>query len=63
MMMRHPSIISVASVMASGMSRAGIDGEWMPARPMGYMSLRYRLKAAWLVLTGRADALIWPGNQ
>jgi hypothetical protein len=36
---------------------------WVPARPMGYQSFGARLKAAWLVFTGRADAVIWPGGQ
>lgn len=36
-----------------------IDGKWVPARPLGL----YRLRAAWLVFTGRADAVSWPGGQ
>jgi hypothetical protein len=39
------------------------DGRWVPARPIGFQSLRYRVRATWLVWTGRADALIWPGQQ
>ena len=38
---------------------AQIDGYWVPARPLGWQSIRYRLKAAWLVFTGRADAVTW----
>ena len=34
-------------------------GTWAPARPFGVFSLTHRLKAAWMVLTGKADALIW----
>lgn len=35
--------------------------KWTPARPMGLQSigLRVRLKAAWLVFTGKADAVRW----
>lgn len=40
-----------------------IGGKWVPARPLGYPSLRQRLKAAWMVFTGRADAVVWPGGQ
>lgn len=40
-----------------------IDGNIYPCRPLGYPSLRYRLRAAWLVLTGKGDVVIWPGNQ
>lgn len=36
---------------------------WVPARPLGYPSYANRFRAAWLVFTGRADALIWPGEQ
>lgn len=40
------------------------DGPWvretgMPARPYGFYSLRSRIKLAWMVFTGRADALTW----
>jgi len=40
-----------------------IDGDWVPARPLGRSGLLYRLKAAWTVFTGRADALVWPKGQ
>ena len=36
---------------------------WVPARPLGYASYTLRFRAAWLVFTGRADALVWPGGQ
>lgn len=39
------------------------EGLWIPARPMGFTQIRYRLRAAWLVFTGRADAVTWPGGQ
>lgn len=39
-------------------------GRWVACRPMGYQSLgfRKRLKAAWMVFTGRWDALKWTGQ-
>lgn len=40
-----------------------INGKWVPSRPLGFSSFRYRCKAAWLVFTGKADALIWPEGQ
>lgn len=40
-----------------------INGQWQPARPYGYFSLRSRLRLAWLVFTGRADALVWPSQN
>lgn len=61
-----PSIVNAYEFArrARGQSHLGhvdceIDGEWVPARPLGGM---VRFKAAWLVFTGRADALIWPGQ-
>lgn len=39
-----------------------INGKLVPARPMAG-PFSWRLKAAWLVLTGKADAVIWPEGQ
>lgn len=39
-----------------------INGKWVPARPMAGPFI-YKVKAAWLVLTGKADAVIWPERQ
>ena len=40
-----------------------ITGEWVPARyetyPCIFIKLRGRLKDAWLVFTGKAEAVIW----
>lgn len=33
-----------------------------PARPYGFFGLASRLKLAWAVFTGEADALFWPGQ-
>lgn len=46
-----------------GRSQKEIGGRWYPARPEGFASIWYRIKATWLVWTGRADAIVWPGNQ
>jgi len=35
---------------------------WVPARPMGFYSLRERFRLAWSVFKGEADALFWPGS-
>lgn len=32
---------------------------WLPGRPVG-VPFSYRAYAAWLVLTGKADAVVWP---
>lgn len=39
-----------------------IDGEYVPARPLGWTEIPKRLKAVWLVWTGRADIVTWPGQ-
>ena len=44
-------------------NKANINGEWVIARPVGYFSLRHRIKCAWMVFTGKADALVWPKGQ
>ena len=51
---------------ASKMATCEIDGNWVPCRPLGWPGIRgiwFRVKAAWLVLTGEADAVVWPGGQ
>lgn len=35
-------------------------GDYEPARPYGLYSLRNRIRLAWMVFTGEADALRWP---
>jgi hypothetical protein len=60
---RYPNITTVASVLDTARTASTqINGQWVPARPLGFMSLSSRLRAAWLVFTGRADALLWPGQ-
>lgn len=39
-----------------------INGKWVPARPI-LGSFWSRLKDAWQVLTGKADAFTWPEGQ
>lgn len=43
-------------------TQANINGKWVPARPIGKPGPS-RLKCAWLVLTGKADAFTWPEGQ
>ena len=42
---------------------ACINGRWVAARSIGLFSLRNRLRLAWMVFTGKADALVWPEGQ
>lgn len=44
---------------------AEINGKWVPARPINYQarSLKERIKDAWSVFKGKADAFYWPEGQ
>jgi len=59
--MKYPNVLTVSGVIAISQSvSVGLpDGRWVPARPEGFMSWQNRWRAAWLVFTGRADALLW----
>lgn len=50
-------------VFKSSECQAEINGKWVPSRPIPFHSLRYRLKDAWEVFMGRADAFTWPEGQ
>lgn len=34
-------------------------GKWLPARPLRDSSIWLRIQGAWMVLTGKADAVYW----
>ena len=40
-----------------------INGEWLPARPLGLDTLSNRFKLAWQVFIGKTDTVRWPGGQ
>lgn len=61
--MKYPNIYEVrALVSVASTNQTNVKGKLVPSRPMGYPSLRHRLRATWLVFTGRADAVVWPGQ-
>lgn len=63
--MHDPNIIIMSPGWIKSLDecQAGLpDGRWVPARAHGYASIRERFRATWLVWTGRADALVWPGQ-
>ena len=63
-MKKAPNITTVENVITNSKQNSTcIAGEWIPARPIGFFSLGNRLKAAWMVFKGDADALVWGGNQ
>jgi hypothetical protein len=64
--MRKPDIRCVTSVVkdAAEVSCGLPDGRYVPARSLSFNQLNPfgRWKAAWLVFTGRADAVTYPGQ-
>lgn len=46
-------------------NKACINERWVPARPINWKcrTWRERLREAWLVFKGRADAFTWPEGQ
>lgn len=40
-----------------------INGRWVPARPLNGTFLFEKLRDAWEVFRGRADAFRWPEGQ
>lgn len=59
-----PNIYNLKTLMVTAnQTQAEIDGKWYPARPLGFYGIGYRLKAAWLVFTGKCDAVKWPAGQ
>lgn len=36
--------------------------KYVPARPLGWTDIPHRLRAVWLVWTGRVDIVAWPGQ-
>jgi len=64
--MKTPSIYEVedlAKYVTEKEALVEISKRWMPARPLGLPTVRARCRAAWMVFTGKADAVIWPGDQ
>lgn len=61
--MNTPTTYTPEQIIANaGRVKAGLpDGRWVEARAEGWsgICLRLRLRAAWLVFTGRADVLKW----
>jgi len=63
-MKKAPTIYTLKSIqITKDWPLARIDNIWIPARPVGYYSLMHRIRAAILAFTGKADIVIWPGDQ
>lgn len=62
----YPNIWSLSNLVAyckDGTMKRCVDRDgietFVPQRPLGYRSFRGRFHAAWMVFTGRADAVWW----
>lgn len=53
---------SLREVIVSG-NNVRLGERIVPARPLGYYSLKSRIRIAWIVFTGRADAVVWPTEE
>lgn len=62
-MKKAPSLWSLHMLLRHNFATTEIDGKWIPARPLGFYSIWYRLELAWGVFIGRYDALEWGGGQ
>jgi hypothetical protein len=63
--MKSPTKYTLLSLVAMAHTDviASSDGvKWFPARPEGYSSVSHRFRIAWLVFTGKCDAVEWPGE-
>ena len=63
-MRKYPSLVNADALIArAGQTAAGLpDGRYVEARPLGWPRFLNRLRLAWLVFTGRCDALEWTGQ-
>jgi hypothetical protein len=62
-MKKYPKVVDAYELIGSKFDVAAlIKGQYVPARSMGWPSFTQRIKCAWLVFTGRADALVWKGQ-
>lgn len=63
--MRNPSIYTAREIYNSDdCVQTHYNGEWIPARPMGWQGFRWfkNLKLALLVYVGKYDVLNWEDN-
>jgi hypothetical protein len=63
-MKKAPSVYTVDEIYRTRSTTAvNINGKYVVCRPIGLYSVANRFRCAWLVFSGRADALIWPEGQ
>lgn len=63
-MRRYPTLWRLTDLLdCTRRAAVAVDDTYLPARPMGLASLSNRLWCAYVVLTGRADAVMWPEDE
>lgn len=64
-MKRNPTIIKMTPKWLYSLNQdtIQINTRWIPKRQKGPKTFKNRIKAAFLVFLGKADALIWPEGQ
>lgn len=63
--MKFPNLVSaydLADGKYNGCQCGFKDGTYRIARPLGWQSFHSRIRLAWMVFTGKADALVWEGQ-
>ena len=61
--MKYPNRVNAYRLIKDGdQCHTELNGGWVPARALGFASVRSRVRCAWMVFTGKADALVWPGQ-
>ena len=65
MLKKAPSLLKIGFDLFPRDSAPMVDlgHGWTWARAIGYFSLAHRLRCAWLVFIGRADAVVWPEDD
>lgn len=56
-MLKTSDLAGASKLAAPRLDRPSSDGRWVPALPIAHPDLWYRLKDAWAVLLGRAQAI------
>jgi len=63
--MRQPEIYNAKTIKEWDWKTELVNGRWVPARPYPHnmRSWIWRFRLAWLVFTGKCDALCWNDNK
>ena len=60
---QRPNLVNAYQLVKTGKSiQTSVNGKMVPSRPVSGYKFRERLSLAYGVLTGRYDALVWPGQ-